>query len=57
MKRLYVRPAYRSHSIGIKLCDALIRKAKEMNYKVMVLDTLKKLESTISLTIVRLPGN
>jgi len=49
MKRLYVRPAFRSHSIGIKLCDVLIRKAKEMNYKVMVLDTLKRLKPAISL--------
>ncbi len=51
MKRLYVRPAYRSHSIGFKLCEALIREAKKMKYQAMVLDTLKKLEPAISLYI------
>jgi ribosomal protein S18 acetylase RimI-like enzyme len=49
MKRLYVRPAYRHHSIGKILCDAIINEAKKLNYKTMVLDTLEKLESAISL--------
>jgi ribosomal protein S18 acetylase RimI-like enzyme len=49
MKRLYVRPAYRSHAVGKILCDAIILEAKKMNYKSMVLDTLKKLEPAISL--------
>jgi len=49
MKRLYVRPDYRSHSIGVTLCEAIINKAKQMKFETMVLDTLEKLKSAVSL--------
>jgi GNAT superfamily N-acetyltransferase len=49
MKRLYVRPAFRSCHLGKKLCKALIEKAKKLNYKTMVLDTLERLKPAIAL--------
>jgi putative acetyltransferase len=49
MKRLFVRPAYRSISLGKTLSNELILEAKKRNYKTMVLDTLKKLQPAILL--------
>jgi ribosomal protein S18 acetylase RimI-like enzyme len=49
MKRLFVRPAFRSCHLGKTLCDALIHEAKKLNYKTMVLDTLERLKPAISL--------
>jgi putative acetyltransferase len=49
MKRLFVRPAYRSFSIGKKLSQAIINEAKTLKYKTMVLDTFKRLGPAISL--------
>lgn len=49
MKRLYVRPAYRSFHLGKTLCHAIIHEATRLNYKIMVLDTLEKLAPAVSL--------
>ena len=47
MKRLYVRPAFRGHRIGDALVDRVIRDAKAIGYRHMLLDTLPFLESAI----------
>lgn len=47
MKRLYVRPAFRGHRIGDALIDRIIRDAKAIGYRYMLLDTLPFLESAI----------
>jgi ribosomal protein S18 acetylase RimI-like enzyme len=49
MKRLYVRPEFRKYGIGRNLVLELLDMAMKENYKVMRLDTLKKLESAIRL--------
>ena len=49
MKRLYVKPEFRSKKIGFKLAEAIINEAKEKGYKIMKLDTLKRLEKAVSL--------
>jgi GNAT superfamily N-acetyltransferase len=49
MKRLYVRPKYRNKKIGLKLCKAIIRKAKETGYKSMRLDTLPFMKEAMTL--------
>jgi ribosomal protein S18 acetylase RimI-like enzyme len=49
MKRLYVRPEYRHHGLGIKLIEKLLDYAARQNYRVMRLDTLIKLQPAIRL--------
>jgi putative acetyltransferase len=49
MKRLYVRPAYRSYGIAYQLVDVLLKDARRKGYKKMVLDTLEKLQPAITL--------
>jgi ribosomal protein S18 acetylase RimI-like enzyme len=49
MKRLYVRPQFQGHSIGKKLSEMIIAKAKELGYKTMVLDTLERLQPALKL--------
>ena len=44
MKRMYVFEDYRETGIGRKLCEVLIRKARNMGYRKMRLDTLKRLD-------------
>ncbi len=45
MKRLFVRPQFRGLKIGRLLAEQVIRDAKRMGYKHMVLDTLTQLET------------
>jgi len=49
MKRLYVRPEFRGFKIGQMLADQVIADARQLKYDYMLLDTLKKLESAVTL--------
>ena len=40
LKRLYVRPEYRSYKIGRKLLELALEIAKELHYKQIRLDTI-----------------
>lgn len=45
MKRLYVRPQFRGNDIGKKLVELLIREARKIGYKKMVLDTVPTMKT------------
>lgn len=49
MKRLYVRPSFRGRGIGDILIRQIIKDAKEIGYRHMLLDTLPFLQSAIHL--------
>jgi ribosomal protein S18 acetylase RimI-like enzyme len=50
MKRLYVRPEFRGHSIGLALAQRLIQDAAEIGYDRMRLDTVPgKMDSAIAM--------
>ncbi len=49
MKRLYVRPAYRSFRIGLELVKELLHRATEKGYAAMRLDTFDRLRAAIHL--------
>ncbi|HKT50814.1 MAG TPA: GNAT family N-acetyltransferase [Candidatus Angelobacter sp.] len=50
MKRLYVRPRFRGHSIGLALAQRLIQDAAEIGYERMRLDTVPgKMDSAIAM--------
>lgn len=44
MKRLYVRPAFRGKGIAYGLVMQVVKKAKEVGYSCILLDTLKTME-------------
>ena len=49
MKRLYVDPEYRNLNIGEALVNTLLLEAKSLDYTLMKLDTLERLEAAIKL--------
>lgn len=49
MKRLFVRPQFRGLRLGQILAQRLIDDAKAIGYQAMVLDTLKSLESAVTM--------
>lgn len=49
MKRLYVNPEYRKLGIGDALVNALLQEAKILDYTLMKLDTLDRLQAAIKL--------
>ena len=49
MKRLFVRPSFRSRGIGRLLAQEVIRCSRQVGYRKMYLDTLISLEGAIAL--------
>lgn len=49
MKRLYVRPAFRNKGIAQMLVSEILKKATDLKYEKMVLDTLTILKPAIQL--------
>lgn len=49
LKRMYVRPAYRGKQIGRQLCEAILKKAREIGYIEMKLDSDPELQAAIGL--------
>ena len=49
MKRLYVRPSYRSHGVGRALALRVIGEARQAGYRSMRLDSLPSMKSALRL--------
>jgi GNAT superfamily N-acetyltransferase len=49
MKRLYVRSEFRGKKIGRKLAEKIVEEARSTGYRIMRLDTLKRLHEAVSL--------
>ena len=49
MKRLFVRPGFRSYGLGRQLVDAVVFAAQQAGYTTMLLDTLRDMEAARAL--------
>ena len=48
-KRLYVRPAYRGQSLGVRLLDWVIARARELGYTELVADTMPQMTTALAM--------
>jgi putative acetyltransferase len=49
LKRMYVKPVFRGKSLGRKLAEAIISKARQIGYRKMRLDTIDIMTEAINL--------
>ena len=49
LKRLYVRPGYRGSGLGRRVTQVLMDRARELEYRLLRLDTLRTLTAALSL--------